>query len=51
MELFTKVFTFLTKPLPTEQIYVPGISVEHSLEIFPVYSEKIPSEIPEKIPK
>ena len=42
MELFMKVVTFLTKPLPTGQIYVRGIFVEHSLEIFPVYSEKFP---------
>ena len=42
MELFTKVVAFLTKPLPTGQIYVCGIFVEHSLEIFPVYSEKFP---------
>ena len=42
MELFTKVVTFLTKPLPTGKIYVRGIFVEHSLEIFPVYSEKFP---------
>ena len=42
MELFTKVVTFLTKPLPTGQIYVHGIFVEHSLEIFPVYSKKFP---------
>ena len=51
MELFTKAVTFLTKPLPTGQIYVRGIFVEHSLEIFPVYSEKIPNEIPGNIPK
>ena len=51
MELFTKVVTFLTKPLPTEQIYVRGVFVGHSLEIFPVYSEKILNEIPGNIPK
>ena len=31
--------------LPTEQIYVPGIYVEHSHDIFPEYSEKVPYEI------
>ena len=41
-ELFTKVVTLLTKPLPTGKIYVRGIFVEHSLEMFPLYSEKIP---------
>ena len=51
MELFTKVVTFLTKPLPTGQIYVCGIFLEHSIEILPVYSKKIPNEIPGNIPK
>ena len=46
MELFTKAVTLLTKPQPTGPTYVPGIFVEHSLEIFPVHSEKIPNEIP-----
>ena len=36
---------------PTGQIYVCGIFVEHSQEIFSVYSEKIPNEIPGNIPK
>ena len=45
MEFFTKVVTFLTKPLPTGQIYVPGIFAEHSFEIFPVYSGKKFNEI------
>ena len=40
-----------TKYLPTGQIYVRGIFVEHSHEIFPVYSENIPYEIPGNIPK
>ena len=39
------------KSQPTGQIYVRGIFVEHSLEIFPVYSEKIPSENLRNIPK
>ena len=43
--------TFLTKPLHTGQIYVCGVSREHSFEVFPVYSEKIPNEIPGNIPK
>ena len=51
MELFTKVVTFLTKPLPAGKIYVRGIFVEHSLETIPVYLEKIPNEIPGIIPK
>ena len=51
MELFMKVATFLTKPLHIGQIYVRGIFEEHSLEIFPVYSEKILDEIPGNIPK
>ena len=51
MELFTKVVTFLNKLLPTGQIYVRGTFVEHSLEIFPVYSQKNPNEIPGNIPK
>ena len=51
MELYTKVVTFLTKPLPTRQIYVCGIFMEHSLEISTVYSGKIPNEILGNIPK
>ena len=51
MELFMKVVTFLTKPFPTGKIYVRGIFVEHSLEIFLVYLEKIPNEIPGNILK
>ena len=51
MEYFMKVVTFLTKPLPTGQICVCGIFVEHSLEIFSLYSEKILKEIPGNIPK
>ena len=51
MELFTKEVTFLTKPLRAGQIYVRGIFVEHSLEIFLVYSEKILNETLENIPK
>ena len=51
MELFMKVVTFLTKPLLTRQIYVCGIFMGHSLEIFPVYSEKTPNENPGNIPK
>ena len=39
------------KRLSTGQIYVRGIFVEHSLEIFPVYSEKIPNEISGNISK
>ena len=35
----------------TGQIYVCGIFVEHSHEIFPVYLEKTHYEIPENIPK
>ena len=46
-----KVVTFITKPLSTEQLFVRGIFVEHFLEIFPGYSEKIPNEIPGNIPK
>ena len=42
MELFAKVLTFLIKPLLTGKIYVRGIFVEHSHEIFPVYLEKFP---------
>ena len=42
MELYTKVVTFLTKPLPTRQIYVRGIFMEHSLETFTVYLGKFP---------
>ena len=38
-------------PSPTGQIYVPGIFVEHSPDIFPEYSEKVPYEIPENTPK
>ena len=37
--------------LPTGQIYVRGILVEHSYDIFPEYSEKVPYEIPGNIPK
>ena len=37
--------------LPTGQIHVCEILVEHSHEIFPVYSEKVPYENPENIPK
>ena len=40
-----------TKYLPTRQIYVRGVFVEHSHEIFPVFSENIPNEIPENVPK
>ena len=36
---------------PTRQIYVRGIFVEHSHDIFPKYSEKVPCEIPGNIPK
>ena len=46
MELFTKVVTFLTKLLPTGQISVHGILVEHSLEIFLFYSDKFPMKFP-----
>ena len=42
MELFTKVDTIQTKLLPNGQICTREIFVEHSLEIFPVYSEKFP---------
>ena len=41
MEFFKKVVTFLTKPLLTGKIYVCGIYVEHSREIFLEYSKKI----------
>ena len=51
IDLFTKVVTFLNKPLPTGKIYVRGKSLDHSLKIFPVYSEKIPNEILGNIPK
>ena len=51
MELFTKVVTFLTKLLPAGKIYVRAIFVERSLEIIPVYLEKIPNEIPGNISK
>ena len=37
--------------LPTGQIYVCGIIVERSHDIFLEYSEKVPYEIPRKIPK
>ena len=37
--------------LPTEQIYVRGIFVEQSHDIFPEYLEKVPYEIPGNIPK
>ena len=36
---------------PTGQIYLRGIFVKHSHEIFPVYSEKISYEIQGNIPK
>ena len=34
-----------------KRIYAHGIFVEHSHEIFPVYSGKVPHEIQENIPK
>ena len=52
-----KVATFLTQPLPIGQIYVCGIFVEHSLEIFNIplrYSQYIRGKFPMKfqgIPK
>ena len=36
--------------LPTGQMYVGGIFVEHSHDIFPEHSEKVPYEIPGNIP-
>ena len=36
---------------PTGQIDVPGIFMEHSHEIFQVYSEKVPYEVPGNNPK
>ena len=36
---------------PTGQIYVPGIFVEHSHDVFAEYSEKVPYEIPGNILK
>ena len=36
--------------LPTGQVYVRGIFVEHSHDIFPEYSENVPYEIPGNIP-
>ena len=36
---------------PTGQIYVREIFVEHSHDIFPEYSEKVPYENPGNIPK
>ena len=36
---------------PTGQIYVRGIFVEHSHDIFPEYLEKVPYESPGNIPK
>ena len=36
---------------PTGQIYVRGIFVEHSHDIFPENSEKVPYEIPGNILK
>ena len=51
MELFTKVVTFVTKPLPIGQIFIHGTFAEHSLEIFSVYLEKVLNEIPGNIPK
>ena len=35
---------------PNGQIYVCGIFVKHSQDIFPGYSEKVPYEIPGNIP-
>ena len=40
---------FKSQLIPTGQIYVRGIFVEHSRDIFPVYSEKVPYEIPGNI--
>ena len=37
--------------LPTGQIYARGILVEHSHDIFPEYSAKVPYEIRGDIPK
>ena len=37
--------------LPTGQMYVRKIFVEHSHEIFPEYSEKVTNENPGNIPK
>ena len=37
--------------LPTRQIYVCGIFVEHFHDIFPEYLEKVPYKIPGNIPK
>ena len=53
---FFVVFTTQTKInidimlLPTGQIHVCGIFVEHSHEIFQVYSEKVPNKVPVNIP-
>ena len=37
--------------IPIGQINVRGIFVDHSHEIFPIYSEKVPYENPRNIPK
>ena len=39
------------KNVPKGQIYVRGIFVEHSHDIFPEYSRNIRYEIPRNIPK
>ena len=50
-ERITKADKDFSKKLPTGQIYVRVIFVEHSRDIFAVYSEKVPYEIPGNIPK
>ena len=42
---------FVPEYYPTGQIYLCGIFLKHPHEIFPGYSEKIPYEIQENIPK
>ena len=46
-----KVSWITYETVPTGQMYVRGIFVEHSHDIFPEYSEKVPYEIPGNIPK
>ena len=50
-EFFTKVVTFLSKPLPIGQVYVREIFVEHFIEILPVYLQKNSNKIPLSISK